>query len=267
MAADPIKQGAGKKALQLLNIGSRYRRVARFYPALLTIALLLPAAIMLGIPLHGWLAVMTAGGGIALSAATAGLLSHLAAAAGNRIQEKIYPRWPLDSPTNTRLLPSDPGSSKQQKQKWYEAIRRLTAIDIASVVEDPEEAERAINDALVVLRSKVFHENKLAERLDMHNADYGFVRNFTGLRPVWLFTSFVSCAGCWGIYALRKDNLTFPVLASVIFVGCLLAALVLKGYVRHVARHYADSFFGALDACDELAREKEKKASKKPFTP
>src|SRR5262245_28776557 len=184
------------------------------------------------------MAAMSAGGGLAVGTAAVGLLSHLAAAAGNRVQAQLYPRWPHDSPTNLCLHPGDETSSKQQKEKWYAAILRLTGIHIQSVAGDHKEAERAINDALVILRSKVFHGNKLAERLDMHNADYGQVRNFAGLRPVWLLTSLASCAVCWATYAVRQEHLAFPVVASALFVGCLLAATVIKDYVRHTARHY-----------------------------
>lgn len=259
MAEDAIKKGFGKTALKFLNIESPYRRVARFYPALTTIALLLPAAIMLGIPLSVWMIAMSAGGGLVVATAAVGLLSHMASAAGNRVQAQLYPRWPLDSPTNLRLHPADESSSKQQKEKWYAAILRLTGIDIQSVAGDHREAERAINDAVVILRTKVFHENKLAERLDLHNADYGQSRNFAGLRPVWLLSSFASCATCWVVYLVREEHLAFPVIATTLFVACLLAAVVAKEYVRHTARHYADSFFGALDACDEAYQAKVKK--------
>ena len=229
--------------------------------------MLIPVAIMLGIQLTGWLAVTAAGGGLAMTAATAGLLSHLASAAGNHIQRKLYPRWPHDSPTNRRLHPRDKSCSQQQKQRWYEAIQRLTGIDIASVAADPEEAERTINDALTVLRTKVFHGNKLAERLDRYNADYGFVRNFAGLRPAWLLTSFASCAGCWIVYAVRRDSLALPMIASALFIACVLAATIIVGYVRHAANHYGDSFFGTLDACDEEFQAKAKRQRAKPFTP
>jgi hypothetical protein len=262
------KKGFGTATLKFFSIESPYRRVARFYPALVTVALLLPVAIMLGIPLSAWMVAISAGGGLVVSTAAVALLSHLAAAAGNRIQAKLYPRWPHDSPTNLRLHPADESSSKQQKEKWYAAILRLTGIDIAAVAGDHKEAERAINDAVVILRTKVFHDNKLAERLDMHNADYGQIRNFAGLRPVWLLTSFASCAVCWVAYTVRQEHLAFPVVSSALFVACLLAAVVIKDYVRHTARHYADSFFGTLDACDETSQAKsKKKGAAAPVTP
>lgn len=259
MGSLAAKPGRSKKALAYFSLESRYRRIARFYPALLTVALLLPVAIMLGIPLSGWLITLSAGGSIAVGAAVVAQLSHLAAAAGNRVQVKLYPKWPDDSPTNIRLQPNDPTSSKQQKQRWYEAIRRLTGLDISLVGDDAEEVTRVINDAVAALRTKVFEGNPLAERLDMHNADYGMARNFAGLQPVWLLTSFVSCVGCWIIFAARKEHIAFPVVATVLFGGCILAALVVEGYVRNTARHYADSFFGALDACDEAHQAKVKR--------
>lgn len=171
----------------------------------------------------------------------------------------MYPKQPHDLPTNLRLHPDDKTASKQQKQRWYAAILRLTGLDIAAVIDDPEEAARVINDALVILRTKVFEGNKFAERLDRCNADYGMIRNFAGLRAVWLLTSFTSCVGCWVVYATRQESVAFPVIASVIFGGCVLAALVIEGYIRHTARHYADSFFGALDACDEASLAKAKR--------
>jgi len=259
MTNDGTKKTLGNATLKFFNIESPYRRTARFYPALVTVALLLPAALMLGIPLSAWMVTMSAGGGLVVATAAVTLLSHLSAAAGNRVQAKLYPRWPHDSPTNLRLHPADESSSKQQKEKWYEAILRLTGIDIARIASDHREAERAINDALVILRTKVFHDNKLAERLNMHNADYGQVRNFAGLRLVWLLTSFASCAICWITYGVRRDHLAFPVVSSALFVACLLAAIVINDYVRHTARHYADSFFGTLDACDEAYQAKSKR--------
>lgn len=259
MAKPAADKGFGKRTLAYFSLDSKYRRTARFYPALITVALLLPVAIMLGIPLNGWLVAMSAGGGLALSAAAVAHLSHFASAAGNRVQQKLFPKWPHDSPTNLRLHPNDPTSSKQQKKKWYEAIRRLTGLDIAAVADDPDETTRVINDAVGALRTKVFEGNELAQRMDMHNADYGQIRNFAGLRPVWLMTSFASCLGCWFTFAATGDRLALPVVATAVFGGCILVALVIEDYVRVTARHYADSFFGALDACDEACQAKAKK--------
>jgi len=251
--------GFGTKVQRYFSIDNPYRRVARFYPAVVTIALLLPVAIMLGIPLSWWIMALSAGGSLVVATAAVHHLSHLASAAGNRIQTKLYPKWPHDSPTNLRLHPKDATASKQQKQKWYEAIKRLTGLDIAAVADDSDEAARVINDACVTLRTKVFEGNKLAGRLDRSNADYGQMRNFAGLRPIWMLTSIASCAGCWLLFALRQENLALPIIASALLAVCLLSAVVIEEYVRTTARHYADSFFGALDVCDEALQAKTKR--------
>jgi hypothetical protein len=259
MAADTTKPRFGAKVQRYFNIDNPYRRVARFYPALMTVTMLLPLAVMLGIPLSWWLVVLSAGGGVVIATPIVAHLSHLASAAGNRVQGRLYPKWPYDSPTNRRLHSDDTTASKQQKMRWYDAILRLTGLDIAAVAGDPEEAARVINDAVAILRTKVFEGNKLAERLDRCNADYGLSRNFAGLRPAWMLTSLASCVGCWVVYAVRQENLAFPVIASAVFAGCVLAALVVKDYVRHTARHYSDCFFGTLDACDEACQAKVKR--------
>lgn len=237
------------------SVNTPYRRIARLYPALVALGPLLPMVLMLGAPLRGWTAALPFAGATILLASLAVALSQLASAAGNRLQSKIYPRWPHDSPTNLRLRPSDTSSSAQQKARWYAAILRLTGIDIEAVRDNPEEAERAINDALVTLRARTFHRHPSATRLDMHNADYGFVRNLAGLKPAWLLASVISCAVCWGIYLLfAEQSPVLPTLSSVVLVGCFLATFVLDDQVRHAARHYADSFFGTLETVDELTR-------------
>lgn len=256
---EPAKVGFSTKVQRYFSIDNPYRRIARFYPAVVTIALLLPIAVMLGIPLEWGLLVLSAGGSLVVATAAVHHLSHLASAAGNRIQAKLYPKWPHDSPTNLRLHPNDTTASKQQKQKWHESIKRLTDLDIAAVANDPEEAARVINDACVTLRTKVFEGNKLAERLDRCNADYGQTRNFAGLKPVWLLTSFASCVGCWVVYGIRQEHLALPIVASALFAVCILAAIVINDYVRTTARHYADSFFGTLTACDDALLAKAKK--------
>jgi hypothetical protein len=185
------------------------------------------------------------------------LLSPLASAAGNPIQAKLYRKWPHDS-TNLRLHPSDNSASKRQKKRWYEAVQRLTGLDIAAVAEDLEEATRVNNYSVVTLRTKGFEGNTLAERLDIHNADYVMTRNHAGLRPVWLLTSFASCVDCW-VVLRRSGGIPRP-------SGCRHGAVRRvhprgadhRG-LRHTARHYADSFFGALDACDEACQAKTKK--------
>jgi hypothetical protein len=116
------------RVLSFLNLSDSYERRARFFPTVLTILVFIPAAVMLGAPLEHWVTLLVGGVGIAGIVAVG--LSHFASAAGNRVQAKLYPRWPHDSPTNLRLRPGDKTSSQQQKTRWYAAIKRLTKLDM-----------------------------------------------------------------------------------------------------------------------------------------
>jgi len=158
-----------KSFLNYFNLSDEYERKARFFPAVLSVALFLPGAISLGLPMMNWVLLLLTGTGI--SAVVAVGLSHLASAMGNRLQDKMWPRWPHDSPTHRRLYPNDPSCSRQQREQWYMLIKDLTSLDIAAVAkENRAETETIINDAINQIRIRLW-KSPLAERLRIHNMD------------------------------------------------------------------------------------------------
>lgn len=233
-----------KPWLSYLNISSHYERKARFLPGILSVMVLLPLAAAVGVPLVGWLTVVLTGVGLGAVAAVG--ISHLASAAGNRFQEKLWPRWPHDAPTNQWLHPEDTSRSTQQKKNLYAAIRRLTNLDIEAIPPNqPAELEAVINDAVSMLRYRL-RGSKHADRMDDHNADYGFARNFAGLRPFWISLAAASAAGCWVAYRWFDGALMWAVVATGLAVALFAVAfLMLPGYVRVRSRHYAESFLSA----------------------
>lgn len=235
--------------LGFLNLSDYYERKARFLPGLLSVAFLLPLALAAGVPLENWLMGLSVGAG--LSAALAVGVSHLASAMGNKLQGKLWPRWPHDSPTNQWLHPNDTARSNQQKQNWYAAIKRLTNLDIPAAAASGEgELEAVINDAVSAFRSRLW-KTEHGERVSIHNADYGFARNFAGLSPLWLIFSGLSCVGCWTVYTFFGGPLVWGLIATgVLIFSVLLAFVVLPPYVRQKAKHYAESFFAAVIALD-----------------
>jgi hypothetical protein len=236
-----------KNIFSFINLSDEYERKARFCPAVLTLLLLLPAAFAVGVPLKGWLTILI--GGTGLSAILSIGLSHLASAMGNRMQQILWPRWPYDSPTNIRLSPTNSTTSAQQKNLWYSMIKDITGLDIATTLGGPAtETEAIINDAVSQLRPKLW-KSPLSERLDLHNCDYGFARNFTGLRVVWLPLSAVATIACWTMFLIDKANLPWCIVATVLAVmEYPLAFTILPAYVRRRAAYYADSFFDAVKA-------------------
>jgi hypothetical protein len=236
--------------LKFFNLSDAYERKARFFPAFLTALVSTPLLVAIGVLTeHWWIALPSA---LVLSAVVV-LISHLASAAGNRIQSGLYPRWPHDSPTNLWLLPDDQTCSAQQKQRWYEAIKRLVGLDIVAVATDSNELERVVNDAVRGIRARLWRCEQ-GTRLEIHNADYGFVRNLTGLRPIWVSLAVLSCLGCWVVYFVSSQSLAPAILATAILGVTIVASMTLTDYVRHTASNYAESFFTCMLALDEVVQ-------------
>ena len=240
-----------KTWLSYASLSDHYERKARFLPAVLSLVPLLPMSAALGGPLSEWLKLLL--GGVGIGAVVAVGLSHAASAMGNRLQEKLWPRWPHDSPTNRWLHPSEERTSKQQRELWYAATRRLVGIDIGVAVTSGKEVEATINDAVRNLRNH-FSEHHETKRLRMHNVDYGFARNLTGMRPIWVVFVVVSTTACWFAHIVTdKDVLMWAVVSTLLAIMLVpLAFWVLPGYVRTKATYYAESFFGTLTAVDRV---------------
>lgn len=237
--------------LSYVNLSDEYERKARFLPGLLSILVLVPGLAAYGVAYSEGLGFILSGVGV--WAVLSVFISHLASAFGNRMQRKFWPRWPHDSPTSQFLHPHNGLRSAQQKSIWYAAIKRLTEIDIELAIQqaDSQGIEATINDAITRLRYRLV-KTPHAERLKVHNADYGFARNLTGLRPVWLTFSAVSSFVCWLAYLRIAGRLDLCIFSSTILIAApYLATIVLPAYVRDKANHYAESFFGAMMELDQ----------------
>ena len=236
--------------LSYTNLSDHYERKARFLPAVLSILPLLPVSAVMDGPFSEWVNLIV--GGVGIGAIVAVGLSHAASAMGNRLQKRLWPRWPHDSPTNSWLHPSEGRTSKQQRELWYAAATRLVGIDIREAVTSGEEVEATINDVVSALRN-VFWNRSEAERLRMHNVDYGFARNFAGMRPIWVGSTLTSAATCWIAYFVAgRDVLLWAAVSTLLAVVLVpLAFWVLPGYVRTKATYYAESFFDTLRALDQ----------------
>lgn len=238
-----------KTWLSYVNLSDPYERKARFLPGLISVLFLFPVSAAFGGPLAGWIDTLVIGTGAAAAVAIG--LSHIASAAGNRFQEKLWPKWPYDSPTNQWLLPDDENRSEQQRLIWYAAIKRLTGLDpLAGRGRGKEEMERLINDAVSTLRYRL-RNSKHADRLRVHNTDYGFARNFAGLRVAWVTASVLSFIGCAAAYVWAEGKILWCAVSLVLMITAfLLGFRILPNYVRQKARHYAESFWSAVVELD-----------------
>ena len=235
-----------KSPLSYLSLSDHYEQRARLFPAVLSFLPLLPVAITFSAPLLEWKALLAELGlGVVLAVG----LSHVASAFGNRLQDKLWPDWPHDSPTNLRLHPDTKSVSVQQKQRWHHAIKSLLHLDIQKAVDmaDPGELQATINDAITELRSRMWKTPE-GKRVQLHNVDYGFARNLTGLCPVWMTFALSSLAGCWYAYFCNNGAILWAIISTGITIGGLVMAIVLPAYVRKRALYYTESFYSALIA-------------------
>jgi len=235
--------------LNFFSLSDQYERRARFLPGVLTVLVGLPVALAFGIEMMQFLTLLTTGVGIGAVIAVG--VSHLTSALGNRIQRKLWPDWPFDAPTHRWLTPDDTSRSQQQKKQWYAAIKSVTGIDIARAAKTGETAEvrRVINDAISAVRSRLWRvESRETELVRLRNIDYGYARNFTGLKVIWIPAAVASCAGCWVGWLRFDTNLLWAVLGTVILlVLAPVGFFVLPNYVRQKADYYAEAFFAALE--------------------
>lgn len=246
-----------KSVFNLLKITDRYERKARLLPALISCLVAAPglaAVFSLGVPNLDIRVFLSGGTAVAIAAVIAVGLSYGASMAGRRYEKKLWPCWPHDAPTNVWLSPEYSRISPEQKCIWYGAIKRLTQLDIGqtAIQGDEEALGRIINDAIVALRPQFrsFRQTDYGGLLAIHNEDYGFARNFAGLRVIWLPAGIISAIGSWSVYFLIGTWLGWGVFATLFLIVIVAVRLSLPAYVRQRADRYAESFFGVLMAID-----------------
>jgi hypothetical protein len=224
--------------LQFLKVADAYERKARFFPAFLVGLPVVVFVMSLKLDGEGWVLKLLVAGGAGTALVVA--LAHMSSAAGNRFGKKFWEaRGGL--PTMRWLRAADKTHSTQQKQQWYLAIKKLTALDIPqSVADHPDEEDAIIDDAIRQLRYSI-RGKALAKMVDKHNEEYGFARNLAGLRWPMLGTSLLAAIGCGVAWKFDHGSVT-----GCVFAACLLAYAVvmffwLPGYVERAGVRYAES--------------------------
>ena len=233
----------------LSNVGldTKYNRAARLTPALASFLPLLPLTFALGAGLEEWRAVL--GGTAGVFALGSYVLVNLASAMGNRLQLQLWPDWPFDAPTNVRLMPNNTDTSPQQRQLWYEQVKKLTGLDIQAESGHGSEVKlrATVNDAVERLRNR-FRRGPNSARHDQESIRYGSARNLTGMRSIWLSVSLISCVGSWAVFFSGDCPLLWPIIASALPVPLFLVAFyLLPPFVRTRARYYCETFFWLLE--------------------
>jgi hypothetical protein len=85
----------------------------------------------------------------------------------------------------------------------------------------------------------------------VHNEDYGFVRNLTGLRVIWLPAAVASLILTWTVYVASDAPMVWAIAATGIAAIATVCHVVLPSFVVDRSNRYAESFFGTLSSLDQ----------------
>jgi len=234
--------------LQLLNITDRYERKARLLPALIVA---LPLAIAVGSVVMNMVEWQRALGYGTLFGGVIGVgLSHFARIPGVWLETKLCKKW-QGLPTHRWLRPADTTHSEKQKSLWRKAICTITGISLPTKPGNKSEADIniLINDAVLQLRHRL-RNTSMDSMVNTFNEDYGFARNFAGMRWLWLIFSLIGAGLSYG------HLIAF--IASVVFVlVSAVSIFTLPGYVRHCANRYAEALLTtAVTVADAIKNKK-----------
>lgn len=232
-----------EKLLNFLKLADAYDRKARLSPAIVTILPAIVLILSLSTANESWVTKLLSAGGVGSVLAFA--LAQYASAAGNRFSDKFWP--PKGGlPTLRWLRSADPSRSTAQKSQWYEAIKRLTGLDIPQTISaKPTEEDAIIEDATRQVRYKL-RGKALAKMMDLHNMEYGFARNLAGLRWVMAGLATLGAGGCAAAWALGHGSAWGSLLNGLLLIFALSMSAWLPRYVERAGIRYSESFFSAL---------------------
>ena len=238
-----------------------HNRVARLYPALITVAPIIWSAASAAPTLVP--DIPKGAAALAVLGCLLYLLACLARSRGKVMEQRLIDAWGA-WPTTILLRHRDPTIDGITKARYHAILSAL-----CDGVKFPAAAEEQQSpcDADVIYRSatKRLIEARRGQQYQMlhnENASYGFRRNLLGLKPVAVTFGVAAAAlttfAWWltmpttitwpTIVASFKNYPALPVLLALdVGYFLLLALLIRPGFVYQAAREYAEALFRTLD--------------------
>ncbi len=148
-------------------------------------------------------------------------------------EKRIYDNG-LKFPTTTMLLRIDAYFSDSYKKKIYQKIQADFKINIPSAEKEREDEHRSrqvITEAISHIRAKVGKGRLLGQ----HNAEYGFIRNFTGGNLVASIMSALNLIIFSWVYPNQKAQM----ISWVMILVYVVLSLLTRWMIDSVGRSYA----------------------------
>ena len=245
----------------LTNLFDKYERVARLYPAILTVAPIVWSVLAL-FPDVTKSFPSTLSTLVAVAVALY-LMSSIARFLGGLAEKRLLARWG-SWPTTIVLRHQDSTFDQFTKARYHRALEKLSGLAAPTPAEEHADAKRAddfYRSSTIKLKDgPAARANALVLE---ENISYGFRRNLYGLRPVALLVAFLSAAltgalwwlglpekASWPVIlnsAVQYPHLPILVLSDVSYAG-VLALVVREPFVRQAGDQYARALLATLDS-------------------
>ncbi len=221
----------------------KYSRIARLYPALIT---LVPVFLLtFGISqneltkLLGDIMAIQVVGCVSINVAALFLLIQANRFIGKEIFERWYFEDELRMPTTEMLLPESTQISPQLRSKVNMLCQRDFALCLPTIEEQREDdmlARKRIVDIVAQIRQKVQDGHLVLQ----HNIEYGFARNLIGGAPLGIVAS-IFCTLYF--YADSRAVALFSLVLVFLWGGLLLFSKTLIGrlgvlYAKRLIQEY-----------------------------
>jgi hypothetical protein len=162
---------------------------------------------------------------------------------GRAIEPALWRSWG-GPPTSARLRwASDGQGTTRSIHKRVFAATAVSLPDAAAQSDDPVEAERVYEHAVLVLR-ELTRDEALFPLVAAENAEYGFRRNLFGLRGLGLATATVTLAASAVLLVDGHTRFVLPAVASIIAISSW-RWVISPEWVRLAADRYAERLLGA----------------------
>jgi hypothetical protein len=237
----------------LLNVlwVDKYERQARLVPGLLA---LLPVAIT--VAALGYVREPVISAVVSLLSLAGGpvVLADTVRRMGLKAQRQLWSTWG-GSPTTIVLRLREANSNTIQRDRWRDAVQKITGIRLASArseASNPAGADQAIETAVSQIREMTRGKDQFY-MVQAENIAYGRQRNFYGTRIVGRLVAFLSLLVVIGFILWPLLDGKHPDLRVTYIIGLLLDSFIMLGWyflpssgqVREAGDRYANQLLQA----------------------
>ena len=237
-----------KKDLKLPFM-NKYSRIARLYPALLS---LIPVFLVtIGIAQNeltdvlGDIMSIRLFGCVSINIAALFFLIQTNRFIGKEVFEKLYFDDELRMPTTELLLPSSGQISPHLRQRLEEMCHHDFRLQLPTISDEKSDnllARRRIVEIVALMRQKVRDGHLLLQ----HNIEYGFARNLIGGAPLSLIISIIAV-----VYFYNKTAplFYFSILLATLWILLLLfSKLIISRFGFLYAKRLIHEYTGEVDS-------------------